>query len=75
MALDLKAARPRRASNEGTVVKRGFQIAGMLIVLAIVLGVIGLVLKALRWLLIVAAIVLVIGTVVGAFGRKSGSSR
>lgn len=55
--------------------KRGFQIAAGLIVLALVLGVIGLVLRALRWLLILAAIVLVIGTVVGAFGRKSGSSR
>lgn len=54
--------------------RRGLQIAGALIVLALILGVIGLVLKAVRWLLIVAAVVLVIGTLVGAFGRKSNSS-
>lgn len=55
--------------------KRGLQIAGALVVLALVLGVIGLVLRALRWLLILAAVLLVIGSLVGAFGRKSGSSR
>lgn len=60
---------------EGIVVKKGLQLAGALIVLALVLGVIGLVLRALRWLLIVAAVVLVVGTLVGAFGRSSGSRR
>jgi ABC-type multidrug transport system permease subunit len=55
-------------------VKKGLQLAGALIVLALVLGVIGLVLRALRWLLIVAAVILVIGTLVGAFGNKSDST-
>jgi ABC-type multidrug transport system permease subunit len=56
------------------VVKKGLQLAGALIVLAIILGIVGIVLRALRWLLIVAAIVLVIGTLVGAFGRNSDST-
>lgn len=55
--------------------KRGLQIAGALIVLALILGLVGLVLRALRWLLIVAAVVLIIGTIVGGLGRKSGSTR
>jgi ABC-type multidrug transport system permease subunit len=56
------------------VVKKGLQLAGALIVLALILGIVGIVLRALRWLLIVAAVVLVIGTLVGAFGRKSDST-
>jgi ABC-type multidrug transport system permease subunit len=56
------------------VVKKGLQLAGALIVLALILGIVGIVLRALRWLLIVAAVVLVIGTLVGAFGRKSDSA-
>lgn len=50
--------------------KRILTIAGALIALALVLGVVGIVLRALRWLLILAAIILVIGAVLGIVGRK-----
>jgi hypothetical protein len=50
--------------------KRTMMIAGALIALALLLGVVGIVLRALRWLLILAAIVLVIGAVTGLMGRK-----
>ncbi len=50
--------------------KRMLRIAGLLIALAVVLAVIGLVLRALRWLLIVAAVVLVIGAIFGYRGRS-----
>jgi hypothetical protein len=51
-------------------VKRTLSIAGWLIGLAIVFAILGLVLRALRWLLIIAAVVLVIGAVVGSRGRS-----
>jgi hypothetical protein len=41
-----------------------------LIVLALILGVIGLVARAVRWLLIIAAVVFVVGLVRGATARK-----
>jgi hypothetical protein len=42
-----------------------------LIVLALVLGVIGLVARAVRWLLIIAAVVFIAGIVRGAMARNS----
>jgi len=45
-------------------------IAAWLIGLAIVLAIVGLVLRALRWLLIVAAVIVVIGALVGYRGRS-----
>lgn len=52
--------------------QRLLSTAAMLIGLAVVLAIIGLVLRALRWLLIVAAVVLVIGAFVG-YRRRSGT--
>lgn len=60
----------RRDTDRTTPVKRILRIAGLLIALAVVLAVIGLVLRALRWLLIVAAVVLVIGAIFGYRGRS-----
>jgi hypothetical protein len=42
-----------------------------LIVLALLLGVIGLAVRAVRWLLIIAAVVFVVGLVRGAAARKT----
>jgi hypothetical protein len=42
-----------------------------LIVLALILGIIGIVARALRWLLIIAAVVFVVGLVRGAAARKT----
>ncbi len=42
-----------------------------LIVIALVLGVIGLIARAVRWLLIIAAAFLVAGLVRGAMARKT----
>jgi hypothetical protein len=53
-------------------VPRPLAIAGVLILLALVLAVVGVVLRALRWLLILAAVVVVIGAIVGAAGRRRG---
>ncbi len=55
--------------------KRTLAIAGALIAAALIFAVLGLVLRALRWLLIVAAIALIAGAVVGAVGRRSASGR
>jgi hypothetical protein len=51
--------------------RRPLAIAGALIAVALVLGVLGLVLRAVRWLLIIAAIVFVVGAVAGFLGRRS----
>jgi ABC-type multidrug transport system permease subunit len=67
-------ARVGFSRRKAVKVKKGLQLAGALIVLALVLGVIGLVLRAVRWLLIVAAVILVIGALVGAIGNKSDST-
>lgn len=56
--------------DRGHAVQRLLSTAAMLIGLAVVLAIIGLVLRALRWLLIVAAVVLVIGAFVGYRGRS-----
>jgi len=56
--------------GSGPIVKRTLSIAGWLIGLAIVFAILGVVLRALRWLLIIAAVVLVIGAVVGYRGRS-----
>lgn len=45
-------------------------IAGGLIVLALLLGLLGLVLRALRWLLVIAAVVFLVGAVAGYLGRS-----
>lgn len=45
-------------------------IAGGLVLTALVLGVVGLVLRAVRWLLILAAIVFLVGAVTGALGKS-----
>jgi uncharacterized membrane protein len=52
-------------------VKRTLSTAAVLIGLAVVLAIVGLVLKALRWLLIIAAVILVIGALTGLRGRSS----
>jgi hypothetical protein len=57
-------------TGSGPIVKRTLSIAGWLIGLAIVFAILGVVLRALRWLLIIAAVVLVIGAVVGYRGRS-----
>ena len=48
--------------------------AAALLVLAVVLGIIGLVMDALRWLLILAAIVLLVGAAVGWMSRSGDRS-
>ena len=45
-----------------------------LLVLALVLGIVGLVMDALRWLLILAAIVLLAGAAIGWVSRSSDRS-
>ncbi len=45
-----------------------------LLVLALVLAVLGLVLRALRWLLILAVIVLLAGAAIGWMARRGGGS-
>jgi uncharacterized membrane protein len=52
-------------------VKRTLSTAAVLIGLAVVLAIVGLVLKALRWLLIIAAVILLIGALTGLRGRSS----
>lgn len=56
--------------DRGHAVQRLLSTAAMLIGLAVVLAIIGLALRALRWLLIVAAVVLVVGAFVGYRGRS-----
>jgi hypothetical protein len=51
--------------------RRPLAIAGALIAAALILGVLGLVLRALRWLLVIAAVVLLIGAVTGFLGRRA----
>ncbi len=46
-------------------------IVGTLVVLAIVLAIASFLLDALRWLLIIAAVVLVAAAVVGAIGKRT----
>jgi uncharacterized membrane protein len=55
-------------------VRRTLSTAAVLIGLAVVLAIVGLVLKALRWLLIIAAVILVLGALLGVRGRSSGGS-
>lgn len=43
-----------------------------LIVLALILGVVGLVVRAVRWLLIIAVVVLLAGIARGVLARKAG---
>lgn len=50
------------------------KIAGALLLLAVVLGILGLVLKAVRWLLIIAAVVLLIAAAIGVLGKRSGGA-
>ncbi len=45
-----------------------------LIVLALVLGLIGLVVNALKWLLIIAAVILVIGVARGAIAGRNNKA-
>jgi hypothetical protein len=47
-------------------------LALLLILLALIIGGVGLVVKGLVWALLIAAILLVVGAVVG-FGSRSGS--
>lgn len=47
-----------------------WRVVGFLIVLFLVLAVLGLVLRALRWLLGVAIIIAIIAALLGAAGRK-----
>ena len=49
-------------------------LAAALLAIALIVGIAGLVLDALRWLLIIAAIVLVVAAAVGWVARRSGSS-
>jgi hypothetical protein len=49
-------------------------VAAGLLVLALVLGIVGLVMDALRWLLILAAIVLLVGGVIGWVSRSGNRS-
>lgn len=51
--------------------RRLLWLAAALIVLAIILAGVGLLLRALRWLLVIAAIVLVAGALLGYRGRGS----
>lgn len=52
---------------------RPVAVAGGLVLLAVILAVVGLVLRALRWLLILAAVVLLVGAVAGYLGRSRAS--
>jgi uncharacterized membrane protein len=52
-------------------VKRTLSTVAVLIGLAVVLAIVGLVLEALRWLVIIAAVILVIGALIGLRGRSS----
>lgn len=52
------------------------KIAGVLLALAVVLGILGLILKALRWLLIIAAVVVLVAAAIGVVGkRREGADR
>jgi hypothetical protein len=53
-------------------VKQLLTIAGVLLALALVLAVIGFVIDALRWLLIIAAIVLLVSAALGWKARGDG---
>ncbi len=46
-----------------------------LIVIALVLGAVGIVAEALRWLLIIAAVVLLVGLVRGVMARGTSGTR
>ena len=54
--------------------KGALGLAGVLLVIALALLITGLVLDALRWLLIVGAIALVVAGAVGWVSRRAGSS-
>jgi hypothetical protein len=54
--------------------KGALALAAGLLVLALVLAVAGLVLQALRWLLILAAVVLLIGGAIGWAARRNADS-
>jgi hypothetical protein len=55
-------------------VQRLMTIAGALLAIALVLFVVSLAIDALRWLLIIAAVVLLAGAFVGWRARSDGSS-
>ena len=48
-------------------------IAILLLILALVAGGVGLFVEALRWLIIIALVLLIVGAVTGARGRKSAA--
>lgn len=50
--------------------KRGLGVAGALIAIALLLGIVGFAVDVLRWVLIIAAIVLVVGVVTGFVGGR-----
>ncbi len=50
-----------------------WKVVGALVVLFIVVAILGLVLRALRWLLGVAIVIAIIAAVVGALGRNRSS--
>ncbi len=54
--------------------KKTLGLAAALLAVALIVGIAGLVLDALRWLLIIAAIVLVVAAAVGWVARRGGSS-
>jgi hypothetical protein len=57
-------------------VRNAAKIAGVLLALAVVLGILGLILKALRWLLIIAAVVVLVAAAIGVVGkRREGADR
>lgn len=48
-------------------------IAILLLILALIIGGVGLFVEALQWLLIIALVLLVIGAITGARGRRGGA--
>jgi hypothetical protein len=63
-------------TDRGTTVRNAAKIAGVLLALAVVLGILGLILKALRWLLIIAAVVVLVAAAIGVVGkRREGADR
>lgn len=59
-----------RHSKETTV-----GLAILLLILALIIGGVGLFVEALQWLLIIALVLLVIGAIFGARGRRGGAPR
>jgi hypothetical protein len=48
-------------------------LAVLLLILALVLGGVGLFVEALRWVLIIALVLLIVGAITGSRGRSRGS--